>query len=201
MNNSLNGLLAKRKSTRIAQKGFSLLELVIVVGIIALALYLVLNSGNSTSNKQTATNMNQGVTEVIQAASQIFPGNFAALTCDSMGQNSAFKGTVFSYTAAAKGAGATLWNSNNPNSTVACAPATLVTANDSFSLTLNAVPNEVCSQFVSKVTPVSWIITVNGTSVKALNGTLDPASLGTACTATTDANVVVITLARTNPSV
>lgn len=183
------------KRTRAA--GFTLIEIVFVLIILAIGIAYAVSQGASTSTASRATNLAQSVSYLNANVSGLFRPDFANMTsCTPVAQNSGFKGTTFTVDAA----GVVTWG-DSPTSALTCAPANLFATNDGYTLAFAGMTDEECTQFTTKVDNLSWIISVDGTTVKALRATLNPATLGAQCSAAAaaDNHTVTITLARSAP--
>jgi hypothetical protein len=181
------------------QTGFTLLELMGVLLLISLGIFLVLRQQASAGVRADADAINKSLSFTAQKAPAIFTPTFGALTCPGLANNGAFSGTQFRVDRTVNPV--QVFYSEDPASLIACAPATLATANDAYRITLPAMSNDLCSEVVTKLNPLVWTVTVNGTAVKAFRGALNPDTLGTTCTATatTDAQVVAVSFGRTSP--
>jgi hypothetical protein len=69
-----------------------------------------------------------------------------------------------------------------------CGAATLVNANDGFTIQFNGMRDDVCAKLVRAGESNARRVNVNGVAVKALNGQVNPATLGTQCTAAATVN-------------
>lgn len=193
----MNQVAIRPLGQRARQAGFTLIEIVFVLIILAIGIAYAVSQGASTSTASRATNLAQSVSYLNANVSGIFKPNFVNMTsCTPVAQNSGFKGTTFSVDAA----GVVTWG-DSPTSALTCAPANLFATNDGYTLTFAGMTDEECTQFITKVDNLAWNISVDSTVVKVTRAALNPATMGAQCSAAAQADnhSVLITLARTSP--
>jgi prepilin-type N-terminal cleavage/methylation domain-containing protein len=210
---SLPGPAGLAQRGRHGQHGFTLIEVGVVLILVALfAAFVIYPRFAANRDSQNVTNVAGDLTTIAAKTSGLFPppGNFAALgtgvstaNCGVLVDNRIFAGTSLRGTAAAAGGGGGAGTPavvNHPfdDGTISCGPATLVNANDGFTIQFDGLRNNVCSELVRSAQGNARRVSVNGTVVKALNGALNPATLGTQCTAagTDEAQVVAFDFGR-----
>ncbi len=161
-------------------KGFTLVEILLVVGFIALAsigIYAVYNKVTTTSKANQENNNLQTLKTGIK---QLFgnQGNFTGLT-ETVIRNSRLAPQQMN-TGAAGGL------INMFGGTVTIAPQLFGSFNG-FRITSNSVPGDVCVKLVATASGTFEQITANGTIVKPIgsNNPINPATVTTACNADT----------------
>lgn len=195
MKNSIGKKLVK-------QAGFTLIELLIVVAIVALIVVGVVNFGTKASTKTEAADIKTTISSVVTSLKPLYRNSFAGIAnCDNLVTNDVFAKTSFRIDKTTPANPIVLYSSD-PGSTVACASATIANPNDGVALTLANMTDDMCSAAIDEVAPLAWLISIDGTQVKARSGALNIGTKGTLCTntaATTDAHSVTFTLSRANP--
>lgn len=184
------------RHARRALNGFTLIEFMGVLLLASVAIFLVLRQQQSAGIRSAAENVTRSLSFMQQKAGKVYNPNFAGLSCSTLANNGAFAGTSFRVD---KSSGATkVFYDGEPTSEITCAAANLFGTNDSYRITIPNLSDDLCSELVDQISPLAWVITVNGTSVKPARGTLNVETLGTQCTAdaTSDAQSVILTLAR-----
>lgn len=180
-------LNSKRKS----KKGFSLLELLLVLGIIAalvVAAFIVYPKVQASQRAQaesnniatiqagvkalyTSASSFTGLTNTVAVQAKIFPDNMLSGTGNTAKPINAFKGNVM-LAAAATG----------PSSA----------AGSSFTITYSNVPAAECVKIATAAAGNFYIATVGTKVVKAAGGMLDVAATASACSNATS-NTLVFT--------
>jgi prepilin-type N-terminal cleavage/methylation domain-containing protein len=170
------------------QRGFTAIELMFALGVIALGtVALVLVSKNNT-NKQNSNIMVADVSSMIQNIQSAFASNADGFTnlsnTTAISMNLVPNDLIIS--------GETI-KSKFQNGTVVIAAGG---NNDNFTITYNNVPAAVCNSAVTTLGGSAFSdITINGTSV--YNTTeqkqLDATAVGTACHANKDQETIVFT--------
>lgn len=156
------------------QRGVTLLELAFVLVVVAIIMVPVYNkftenrdkaatkdevdnwltiAGNAQDKYVNSTDYT-GTSETVMKNNNIFP--------DSM-----LVGTIVQ---------------NKAKGTVTCGPVNLTGTNDGLECTSTNYPKSWCTSLVQKVDKVMRRIQVGSVSVKALDGALDMAAVGTSCT-------------------
>lgn len=159
-----------------AKKGIALsLELLLVVGVVAIILYVVVTNMMTTGNKLDVASASSQLTQMTKDTQKLYKkvGVFTTVSPTTLLDNKVVPEDMR--------AGAIIVDSWN--GTVAVAPATDTIADDSFTITLPSVPQEVCSGFVTAAQAAFYNISVAGTDVKTKTVPIDPTVLGTQCNA------------------
>jgi prepilin-type N-terminal cleavage/methylation domain-containing protein len=193
-----------RNTSRTSKKkslGFTLVELIIVIAIGALLAIFGLPAmrGMLVSGKvePTASDVNAAVASL--------RGNFTGqgvTPYTNLGTGAAATAT-FANTARGRtsaltvsttaGAGATIQHDlGATGSQIAVASSTITTAGDSFTVTLPTVNEAACPGLAAQLSKSAELITVNGTTAKAVGGTYNGGTAQNACTAG-DTNTFVFT--------
>lgn len=147
------------------QKGFTLIEALVVIGVIALLVSQIYPLIQQTKESATAKTVNDDLRLLDQMIVQTRgPGGFNMVGLnlaevvatdksgklrrdDGLGGFDLFVGEVFEVSA--------------------LAPATSLTSNDSYQLTVDGFDDQQCSDIVRNVWPIYNAVSINGTSVKA----------------------------------
>lgn len=184
------------------QSGFTLIELIGVMALIAILVFAGMKIKRSAEVNTNATSLFNAVTAIHAEVPKVYPGLFTGMTCAILANNSVFSGTAFRVDRTVPATPTVFYNAE-PNSQITCAPAAVITAgqNDGYTLTFPALSNEMCNAVADKLNQSAWLMTVNGTQVKALRGALDTANKGAQCnaTATQDNQTIVATFTRSLP--
>jgi hypothetical protein len=187
---------------RSRQGGFTLFELVGVLALIAVAMYGLIRAkrgGEVDTNAQTLYN---SVATVQQQAAKIYPGLFTGLTCVTLANNSVFSGTSFRVDRSVPATPTVFYNAE-PNSQIACAAASVIVGgqNDGYTLTFPGLSNDMCNAVADKLNQTAWLMSINGTAVKALRQALDTTTKGAQCNAaaTADNQTIVASFSRSLP--
>lgn len=167
-------------------RGFTLVEMLIIIAIVGVVVGGIAAGVTRGLAKQRANDESSELQEVVTNIQGAYSNksNYAGVTAAQLITLSVFP--------EARVSGTTV--SNRWSGAVTVAAATCSIANDCAAMTSTAVPDTECKGVVQKVDGVMRIITVNGTSVKALGGQLDLTALGTACA--NGANTIVYTFSK-----
>jgi prepilin-type N-terminal cleavage/methylation domain-containing protein len=177
------------------QRGFTIVELTIAIGIIAvLAIFgLPFARGLIIDGKVQPTS-----SDIVRAAAKIrsnFTGQgttpYASITTASFAN--AARGLASAITVTGSGTTSAMTHDlGTTGSAVTVASATVTTAGDSFTVTLPTVNEAACPGLAAQVAKATEVITINGTSVKAVGAGFNGQTAGAACTAG-DTNTFVFT--------
>jgi hypothetical protein len=181
------GSIRSRKS----QKGQSLIEYVIYIGLAALVLVGIIYFATTGRKNSAIQSESSTLTSVVGATQKLYnadPTAFANVTAAALINNGVIPpADVIGGTSIVSGFG----------TPITVAPDTLYQANDSVSFTYG-VPQDSCSAFVLAVNSDFAKISVGGTIVKntTSNLALSAAALGTACQAGAGNIPVIFTATR-----
>lgn len=188
------------KARIVKQRGFTLIEIGVVFLLIAIAAVLIFARFGDSRDSGNVNTVASDLSRVAVSTSTVFPNpqTFAPLgaavntaNCAILINNGLFQGTSFR----AVGGAAPDLRHTFDDGTVGCGAATLVNANDGFTLQFNGLRDDVCSKLVRAAEANARRVNVNGNVVKALNGQLNAATLGTQCTAAGTVNNQVVAFA------
>ncbi|MCO5781382.1 type 4 pilus major pilin [Citrobacter meridianamericanus] len=183
----------KLSKNQIIKKGFSLLELLLVLGIIAalvVAAFIVYPKVQASQRAQTESNniatMQAGIKALYASASsfsgltnsvavqaKIFPDNMLNSSGSSATPINVFKGTV------------ELASSDT-------GPSGL--SGSSFTITYDSIPAAECTKIVSAVASNFYIASVNGVEVKSAGGVLNVALTASSCSDATSNSMTFTSL-------
>lgn len=178
------------------QSGFTLIEIAVVLLLIAIAGVVVFTRFVDNRDSSNVNTMASDLSKVAVSTASVFPApqTFAALgavstaNCATLITNGLFQGTSFRPVI---GPPVDLRHAFD-DGTMACGAATLVNANDGFTLQFNGLRDDVCAKLVRAAEGNARRVIVNGVAVKALNGQINPATLGAQCTVVASANNQVV---------
>lgn len=178
------------------QSGFTLIEIAVVLLLIAIAGVVVFTRFIDNRDSSNVNTMASDLSKVAVSTANVFPApqTFAALgavstaNCATLITNGLFQGTSFR---AVIGPPVDLRHAFD-DGTMACGAATLVNANDGFTLQFNGLRDDVCAKLVRAAEGNARRVNVNGVAVKPLNGQINPATLGAQCTVIASANNQVV---------
>ena len=165
---NLNRLQTLRKN-----KGFTIIEVGIVLALVGIALYFVISKLSQTADQNKAQNLSTDLSSVIGNAKRLYASqtSYAGVTIGALRDNAVFPPQW-------NVAGTITGPFTGP---ISVAAGTLVAANDALAITVPNIPSGVCSDIARMMVEGVNIITVAGTVVKPNNGAMDVATLGTQC--------------------
>lgn len=179
------------------QAGFTLIEIGVVLLLIAIAGIVVFTRFVDNRDSNNVNTMASDLSKVAVSVASVFPApqtfvalgnNVATANCAVLINNGLFQGTSFR----AVGGAAPDLRHVFDDGTMGCGAATLVNANDGFTLQFNGMRDDTCSKLVRAAEGNARRVTVNGNVVKPLNGQINPATLGTQCTTAASVNNQVV---------
>ncbi|KAA0178815.1 hypothetical protein FX016_23060 [Cupriavidus gilardii] len=177
------------KAHRRSMAGFTTLQLTIGLAVVALAVAGAI----AGMQKMEQAKANDELSELGDLKLQV--AQYAATRGgDFTGVNTSLCANYFFDKSRYSGSGASTTIQNRWKGTITCAPATSVSANDSLAFTYTGVPTYACKRIMQMVK--AEIITIGGTSVKALGGNVNEATAITQCDAGNDNATIVYTFAR-----
>ena len=182
------------------QKGFSIIELITVVAITAILGMLAVPAINSyiISGKvePTANDLRLGIAGMRKnfsdgSAPYSSLGTGAAATAVFANQ---IRGAATTLSITGSGSSSTIQHGlGATGSQVTIASTTLATAGDAYNITLPTTNNAACPDMAAQMARSAEVITINGTSVKAVGGTYNGATAANLCTEG-DTNTFVFTM-------
>lgn len=178
------------------QKGFTLVELLLVIGIIAVLVVFgtpfvrgVLIEGRVDPSSQDITKISNALRTTFNASGSATP--YSTITSGNAATTlaAAARGRANALTIGGTAAAPTVLHQlgGSTGNTVTLASNTLTTAGDSFALTVGDVNDSACPNLAVQLARTAEVISINGTTVKASGGTFNGAAAQGACT-TGDAN-------------
>lgn len=178
MKSNFNKFLSKKNGS----KGFTLVELMVVLVIVGLIVYLIYPRAAAWINKGHVSNLSSDRDSIVQCLSDNLTGY---ADTSSLSNDWAIKRKCVS-SSRVMGTN-TVKNADGGSSTVS--PATLNNSNDAISFTDDHVRSGSCAAYAADKNDGFARIIVNGTTVKDVNGTLNDSALTSACT-NSDSNSV-----------
>lgn len=128
------------------QEGFTLIELLLVLSIVGFLIYQAVGDFTSTASQADIEGEARSVKSLAPLVKNTFgtaQGNYTGLNNNVMLDSASFPKTM----RAGAGEIRHVWRNNG----IALAPATVNSADDSFTMTYTGVPSADCQDFVSKV--------------------------------------------------
>jgi type IV pilus assembly protein PilA len=178
---TVTGEISMKTKLQTAQRGFTMIELIVVIAIMALLSILAIPfaRGVIIDGKVGPTGA-----DISKIATKIRTNMAGQGTTPYVGLGATGPATaVFANTARSlastltvTGAGTTATLTHDLGATgsqVTVAQGTITTAGDSFDVTLPTVNESACPSLASQLSKATEVITINGTSVKAAGGTYD----------------------------
>ena len=167
----------KKHTFRRTSKGFTLIELGIVLALIGIGLFYVISKLGETSDASKAQNLVSDLSGSITNTKRLYvtQQSYSGVAIATLRDNAVFP---------------TSWNVGGTitgpfTGAITVAAATLSTANDAATITVPNIPSRVCTEVARMMSDGVNVMAVGGTTVKANNATLNVAVLGTQCAAAT----------------
>lgn len=167
-------------------------EMLLVVAVIGVLLYIVASNIFLSKGKIAVAQASTALTEITSETQTLFKrqGTFAGISPAVLINNKIIPQDMVSGTNIL----------NQWNQTVAVAPATVITANDAFTLTYPGVDKEACSALIQSSEASFYQIAVNGVLVKnsVASEILNPITLGAQCSAGAGSTALIVFSAGRN---
>jgi type II secretory pathway pseudopilin PulG len=186
--------LAPRSFARKAQRGISLIQVLVAISVGGLFTYIAVVYGldkvNQTKVQNEVTALADLKANVVAYGSRV--GTFTAANATSavlVGQQLFPEGVV-------NGTAAAPVVSNGWGGSITVAVGTVNTAGDSLVFTSPGYPEQACAVLGTSLDSVASRIVIGATVTKAAGGATDPAAVNTACAAGGDNNTIVVTMTR-----
>lgn len=167
------------------QRGFTLIELGIVLALSGIVLFYAVSKMTSTGDQVRAQALVGELAQIVQNTKRLYAtqGSYNGVTIAALRNNTVFPSS---------------WNGTAAGTitgpftgAVTVGATTLTTADDAVMITTPNVPTSVCSEAARMLADGVNIITVGGTVVKANNGALNIDTLGTQCSAANSVSFAV----------
>lgn len=180
----------------VRQAGFTLVEIAVVLLLIAIAGLVVFTRFTDNRDSSNVNTIASDLSKVAVSTASVFPApqTFAALgavstaNCVILVNNGLFQGTSIRTVAGPPVDVRHVFD----DGTVACGAATLVNANDGFTIQFNGLRDDVCAKLIRASEANARRVSVNGVVVKPLNGQINPATLGVNCSNPANVNNQVV---------
>jgi prepilin-type N-terminal cleavage/methylation domain-containing protein len=180
------------KRPALTQQGFTLVEIAVVLLLIAIAGLVVFTRFTDNRDSSNINTVAADLSKIAVSTAALFPapqtfvalGTVSTANCGILVTNGLFQGTsIRTVTTPAIDVRHVF-----DDGTVACGAATLVNANDGFTIAFNGLRDDVCSKLVRASETNARRVRVNGNDVKPLNGQINPGTVGTNCTTAASVN-------------
>lgn len=168
------------RSNALKQKGFSLIELVFVIAIVGALMFVAVKSYQSANDTNKVNAEISGLSSIVGAVRGSFntQGSYTGLTNAVILKSVAFPEQL------KVPSSTTLIKNGWTNDGYTITPATVISTDDNFLITINAVPESACTTLVSAIFRSYSRVTVNGTLVS------NAGLAATSCSGTTNAIVI-----------
>lgn len=173
-------IMSRFKRSR-RQKGFTLIEVGIVLALVGVALFFTLSKMSTTSDLTRSQNFVSEFSGIVTNAKRLYATqqSYTGVTIAILRDNNVFPAT---------------WNVGGTvtgpwTGAVTTAAATLVTAGDGLTITVPNIPQGVCSDIVRAMASGVDVISVAGTNVKAFQTTINLATAGTQCASAANVSI------------
>lgn len=156
-------------------KGFTLVELGVVLALVGIMMFFAISKMKATSDESKAQSLTGDLSQITLNVKRLYStqNDFTGITIAALRDNSVFPSQ---------------WNVASVitgpfSGPVLVAPDTLASANDAATITIPNIPTAVCSTVVRTLASGMQKISVGATVVMNYNGALDVPALGASCAA------------------
>jgi prepilin-type N-terminal cleavage/methylation domain-containing protein len=179
------------KNIQSRQRGFTFVELMVVLAIIAVLTALAVPKVKEVLYANEAPKIGEVAQTVIQKTriTRMSGDTWSTAADQELGTMLQADGRV---TITGTGAGQQVSHGIGSSGLIHFAPGTITTANDAGQLTFTNVDQSACSALMNTVAKYVDVITVNGTSVKALGGNFIGSAAQNACTSGSTNSIVFL---------
>lgn len=171
-----------RRQERKTSKGFTLIEMGIVLALMGIAIFYALSKMSATNDTSKSQAFTQDFSSIVINTKRVYQTqtDYNGISVTTLKNNSVFP---------------SLWNVGGTitgpwTGAVTVAAGTLATANDSAAITIPNVPSANCTEIVRQLSGGIDKIDVAGTNVKPYQGSLNIPTLGTQCASASSVSVV-----------